>query len=163
MKTPFLVRHAKSSWEHFGLSDFDRPLNDRGNEDAPTMGKYLRSLDIKPDLILSSPAKRAITTANIIAKEIAYTKAIQTDQGIYHAGVGELLLILNELDNIQNSIMMVGHNPGFTGFSNNLTGDFIDNMPTCSVCQIAFDLDNWSKVTFGSGRTIFFQYPKGLS
>ncbi|MDA0194163.1 MAG: histidine phosphatase family protein [Bacteroidetes bacterium] len=163
MKTLFLVRHAKSSWDNMGLSDFDRPLNDRGFADAPSMGNFLKGLAVRPDLILSSPAKRAFSTANLIAKEIGYNNTIQTDQGIYHANTRELMLILTVQDNNHNSIMMVGHNPGFTDFCNKLTGDFIDNMPTCSICRIDFDVDSWTEISFGTGNKIFFQYPKGLS
>jgi len=163
LKTLFLVRHAKSNWNHFGLSDFDRPLNNRGFKDAPSMGNFLKGLEVLPDLILSSPAVRVLITAGFIAKEIEYTGTIQTDKGIYHANVRELMLILTAQDNNHSSIMMVGHNPGFTDFCNKLTRDFIDNMPTCSVCRIDFDIDNWSEVSFGTGNKIFFQYPKGLS
>ena len=72
MKTLFLIRHAKSSWDDTALPDKDRPLADRGRRDAPKMGKRLAKRDVKPDLILSSPARRALTTAEIVAKKLDY-------------------------------------------------------------------------------------------
>src|SRR5689334_22986953 len=111
MKTLFLVRHAKSSWAHLSLNDFDRPLNARGKKDAPFMGEILYNQHILPDLLLSSPAKRAFSTAKKIAKAIGYKKKeINTDKDIYDADEDTLLKVIHRQDQKYDSIMLVGHN-----------------------------------------------------
>ena len=120
-------------------------------------------MGIIPDFLLSSPANRALTTAKVISREIGYGMDIVTDRRIYMAGEQTLLSVLNEQSDHQSLIMMFGHNPGFTDFANELANEHIDNIPTCGVCQIDFAAQDWSKVSFGSGKMIFFQYPKGLS
>lgn len=162
MKTLYLVRHAKSSWDYPELSDFDRPLNHRGERDAPRMGQYLNGLNIRPYLLLSSPANRALTTAKKIATIIGYTSQVATDDRIYHAGSSSLLSVVQDQDDQMDSLMLFGHNPGFTDFANALANENIDNIPTAGACQIDFDVQNWNEVDFGKGRMIFFQYPKGL-
>ncbi|MEQ9422877.1 MAG: histidine phosphatase family protein [Cyclobacteriaceae bacterium] len=161
-KCLYVVRHAKSSWDNPGLRDFDRPLNSRGERDAPRIGQYLKLHEVLPDFLLSSPANRALTTANIIAGEIGYSGAIQTDRSIYHADEDTLLNAVKKLDNGHQSAMIFGHNPGFTDFVNGLTDAEIDNIPTCGVCKIEFRMETWADVKFGTGKLIFFQYPKGL-
>lgn len=163
LKTLYLVRHAKSSWDYPELTDFERPLSQRGERNAPDMGKYLINQGVLADLLLSSPANRALSTAKVISKEIGYMQEIVTDKRIYHAAEKTLLDVLNKQDESLSSIMMLGHNPGFTDFANRLTGGYIDNIPTCGACQIDFPIDKWKDVTFGLGEMIFFQYPKGLS
>ncbi|QHT66563.1 histidine phosphatase family protein [Rhodocytophaga rosea] len=161
MKTLYLVRHAKSSWDDTALDDFDRPLNDRGKKDAPLMGYILHQQHILPDLLLSSPAKRAHSTAKKIAKAVGYAKKdIQTNKNIYHAGPGQLLEIIQSLHSVEHSVMLVGHNPGLTDLSNLLCRKHIDNIPTCGVVCIEFDIEKWNQVMPESGRFIFFDYPK---
>jgi phosphohistidine phosphatase len=161
MKTLYLVRHAKSSWEDTALSDFDRPLNVRGKKDAPSMGYVLHQQGILPDLLLSSPAKRAYSTAKKIAKAIGYTKKdIQTDKNIYHAEPDQLLMTIQALPPAVDSVMLVGHNPGLTDLSNLLCRKHIDNIPTCGVVCIEFDVEKWNQVMSESGRFMFFDYPK---
>src|SRR6478609_6616404 len=116
MKTLYLVRHAKSSWDDIDLSDFDRPLNDRGKKDAPKMGKRLKERDIFPDVMLSSPAKRALETCKAIAKALSFPEEkITTDKRLYHASEDQLLKVVQGLkdrhDNVE-VIMIFGHNPG---------------------------------------------------
>ena len=163
MKELFLVRHAKSSWDYPDLSDFDRPLNPRGKRDAPRIGQFLRDSQVCPDLMLSSPAIRALTTAEVIAEQIQYNKGIVTNSRIYHASSNTLLQVLNEQSEESISVMMFGHNPGFTDFANRLTEEHIHNIPTAGICHIKFKCKRWSEITFSSGEMIFFQYPKGLS
>ena len=161
MKTLCLVRHAKSSWEDTALDDYDRPLNERGKKDARLMGNILQQQHILPDLMLSSPAKRAFSTAKKIAKAIGYNKEnIQTDKKIYHAGLEQLLAIIQALPASEHSVMLVGHNPGLTDLSNLLCRKHIDNIPTCGVVCIEFDIETWNLVMPESGRFIFFDYPK---
>ena len=161
VKTLYLARHAKSSWADPDLSDFERPLKKRGEKDAPMMGKILASKGVKPELIISSPAKRAIFTAYILAEEINYPKEnIATKEDIYEAATSDLLEIIEQLDDSLKSVMLVGHNPSFTNLANYLTDDRFDNIPTCGVVAIGFDVFEWKKIDKKSGKVVFFEYPK---
>src|SRR5450631_3680242 len=112
MKTLILVRHAKSSWEDAALPDKERPLNERGKRDAPDMGKRLAKRDVKPELILSSPARRAFATAKIIAKSLGYKlKNIVVDDRLYPGAADEILNSIHRLDKQLDRVMIVGHNP----------------------------------------------------
>ena len=161
MKTLFLIRHAKSSWSSPELYDIDRPLNERGKNDAPLIGNVLKNNSVSADIIYSSPAVRAITTAKIIARSIGYpTKKIIIKPGIYEASVPDLLTIINSIDNKYNNAMIFGHNPGLSYLSNYLCNNFRNNMPTCSVVQLQFEINNWIEITENSGSLIKFEYPK---
>lgn len=161
MKTIYLIRHAKSDWNNPRLSDFDRPLNKRGKADAPFMGKKLNDLNPKIDLFLSSPAKRAMQTSKLIAKEINYDfDTIKFDESLYHSPVENLNSIVNNLSNNLNSVIIVGHNPGFTNFYNYLTLNYIDNIVTCGIVKVEFDIDSWQEIIEGLGTKIFYFYPK---
>lgn len=161
MKTLYLVRHAKSSWDERGISDHDRKLNPRGLRDAPKMGDILKNKQCQPDIIYTSSAKRAHTTAKIIAEKLQYpVKDIVVTNRIYEATTNDLVNILNEIDDKFESAMLFGHNPSFTVLSNLLTDKYIDNMPTCSVSVIDLNADTWDKVESGSGKLIAFEYPK---
>ena len=164
MKTLYIVRHAKSSWKFPELSDFDRPLNKRGKRDAPEMGRRFAKKNIFPGLILSSPAKRAFKAAKAIAKAIDYPEnKIKTDMDIYHASASSLLRILQSQNDSISSLMIFGHNPGFTSLANMLANDNVYNIPTTGVYVVEFDVDNWSLVAERSGRKIFFDFPKNLA
>ncbi len=161
MKTLLIVRHAKSSWSHSELSDFDRPLNSRGNHDAPLMGKAIRQHGIEPDLIVSSPAKRAITTAKFIARELNYEEAkIFEDRDIYGSGPKYILKLLSKTDDSHDTVMLVGHNPDLTYISAILSGKQFMNVPTCGVVCIDFDFDKWELIDGRKGNLRFFDYPK---
>lgn len=161
MKTLYLIRHAKSSWDFPELDDEERPLNNRGKRDAPDMGERLAQRGLFPDLMLSSPANRALTTCKIIAKKLDYPEeAIETDERIYLTSPGELLSVVKATDNTWNTLCLFGHNPGFTDFANRLTGDHLDNLPTCGVYACEFEVDNWEQVAFGKGKKVFYDYPK---
>jgi phosphohistidine phosphatase len=161
MKKLYLIRHAKSSWKERNLRDFDRPLNKRGNRDAPYMGNLLRQKGVSPSLIISSPAKRAITTANKIANEIGYNyESIIKNENIYEASAGEIIDIINSIEDEHETAMLFGHNPGFTMVANYLSNQRIDNIPTCGIAYIEFPFDSWSSVEVGTGKLIEFEYPK---
>jgi len=146
MKTLFLVRHAKSSRDDPGLSDKERPLNDRGTRDAPKMGARLAKHDVKPDLIVSSPAVRARTTAELIAKKLDYkVKDIVLDERLYAAAPGDVLDVIRELDDKPKCVMVVGHNPELSQLAARLSGKDTD-MPTCAVAEFAYDIKSWSLV-----------------
>lgn len=156
-----LVRHAKSSWKNDDLKDFERPLNSRGLKNAPEMGKRLLEKGYAVDRITSSPAARAIATAEIIASELGFNiKKIEKNAQIYEASLATLIDLVSCLDNNCHRVMLVGHNPGFTVLCNYLSNANIDNMPTCSVAQIQFDTDGWESITDHSGKLLEFDYPK---
>jgi phosphohistidine phosphatase len=162
-----LVRHAKSDWGHPELSDFDRPLNTRGRRDAPFMGarlvEKLDELCTHFDLMLASPANRAITTARVVADAIHYPPDdIETDSDLYLASATELLNILQSVDDDIHHIALVSHNPGLTTLANSLGSQHIPNLPTCGIMIIEADIRSWKKLGPGSGRTIDFLYPKAF-
>ncbi len=161
MKTIYLIRHAKSDWNYPDSPDFERPLNKRGKNDAPFMGKKLREQNILPDLILASPAQRAFETITFICKEINYPfDEIVFDESIYHSSVQNLVELMNNLDNTLNTVLLVGHNPGFTYLSNYLTNDCIDNIVTCGIVKIELEIEDWNEIIEGIGRKVFYIYPK---
>lgn len=161
MKKVYILRHAKSSWADSSQSDFDRPLNERGENDAPFMGEKFSELGIKPDLVLSSPAKRAFNTAAIIAEKINYPfKKIEKQQNMYMAGAHKFLKIINALPDKISSVMLVAHNPGLTELLNDLAGHTTNNMPTCSLAAIEFFVDEWKAISPGSGKLTLYEYPK---
>src|SRR5213593_4528411 len=146
MKMLFLVRHAKSSWDDTALPDKDRPLDDRGKRDAPKMGKRLAKRDAKPDLILSSPALRALATAELIAEALDYrTKDIEVDDRLYASDVNTLLGVIHKLGDKQDRVMLVGHNPEFSELAHQLASEITD-MPTCAVAEFGFGSKSWSDV-----------------
>ncbi|NOX67180.1 MAG: histidine phosphatase family protein [Chlorobi bacterium] len=161
MKTLYIIRHAKSSWDERGVSDHDRKLNARGLRDAPKMGEVLANKGYHPDIIYSSSANRAFTTAKIIADKIDYPvdKIIVTKE-IYDATTNDLVNLINRFDDKYESAMLFGHNPGFTVLANLLADKYIDNMPTCAVAVIELNVESWKNVASDCGRLIAFEYPK---
>ena len=156
-----LVRHAKSSSDLAGLSDFERPLNDRGLKNALQMGRRLQELNYYTGSIISSPALRAITTAELIASKINFDKSkIIKNPDIYNAGLDTLLATLAGLGDKYYSLCLVGHNPGFTYLCNYLCNAHIDNMPTCSYAQIIFNSGGWSEITKSTGKLMLFDFPE---
>jgi phosphohistidine phosphatase len=146
MKTLFLVRHAKSSKDDPSLADRDRPLADRGRKDAPEMGKRLAKRGVKPDLLMSSPALRALTTAQLMADEIGIGRdEIAVEERLYASSADGLLAVIRGLDKKAESAMLFGHNPEFTELARRLS-PAIDPMPTCAVAEFRFDTEKWSDV-----------------
>lgn len=162
-KTLFIVRHAKSSWDEAGLDDRERPLNERGKEEAPKMGKHLAGYSVKPDFITSSPAVRALKTAEKIAKDLGFKKSdVVADEGIYTFNGGSLMDVVRGFDDRYVSIMLVGHNPAVTELVNYLTNLQIDNVPTCGVALIELNTGRWKDIAKGTGVLLEFDYPKKL-
>jgi len=146
VKSLFLVRHAKSSRDDPSLPDRERPLDDRGLRDAPTMGKRLRKREVKPDLLMSSPALRALTTAQLIADELGYQRNdIALDERLYASSADNLLAIICALDDKLDRVMLFGHNPEFTDLAHRLSSEITD-MPTCAVAEFRFDANVWADV-----------------
>ena len=161
MKRITLLRHAKSSWDSPGIDDFDRPLNARGEHDAPDMGRRLKARGARPSLILSSTANRAITTARTIAHEIGYPiEFIQPEQELYLAWPDKILNILIRGGAQFNDVMIVGHNPGLTELANNISNAHIDNLPTCGAFAIDAEIDDWAELPNNPGTLAWFDYPK---
>jgi phosphohistidine phosphatase len=163
MKTLTLVRHAKSSWDHPGLTDFERPLNQRGIRDAPRMGSRLAARNEPPQSIISSPAVRALTTAKVIASALGYRAAgIIADERLFHAYSEQLLDVIRGFDASLRHVMLVGHNPGLTNLVEQLAQAGIANIPTCGIVVIDFSIDHWRDLSDGAGELLLFDYPKNI-
>lgn len=161
MKTLYIIRHAKSSWDHEGITDFERPLNDRGHRDAPKMGTVLRELGARPGLIRSSAAERAITTARYLAEALGYPPSeIQSDGVMYGAGPIELVDIVTTFPDSVREAFLVGHNPTMHMLAYRLAGFDAGNLPTAGVVCIDLDVETWSVIRDVRGRIRYFEYPK---
>jgi phosphohistidine phosphatase len=161
MKILTLVRHAKSSWNHPDLTDRQRPLNARGERDAPDMGQRIVAHGIRPSLIITSPAIRAWTTARIIASEIGYpTEFLQREDPLYLASLDDLLGAVVAQDVGFNSLMVVGHNPGLTEFANFLVPGLTNNLPTAGVVSVGIERDDWNLYQQAKAELLVFDYPK---
>jgi phosphohistidine phosphatase len=156
-----LLRHAKSSWGDPDLKDRDRPLNERGERDAPMMGRRLRARGARPTLILTSPALRARRTAQIIAREINYPQEfLQREEDLYLASPDQITAVLARQDDAFRDVVVCGHNPGLTELANRLTGAHIDNVPTCGTVVIELNLPSWSRLPGARGDLALFDYPR---
>ena len=161
MKQIALMRHAKSSWRSRELADIERPLNKRGLRDAPAMGQRLADLGYSPDRIVSSPATRAAVTARAVAEKIGYSTAdIQSSEVLYLAEPGEILEVIQGLDDSDQRVMLFGHNPGFTIVANQIGDLNVDNMPTGAIAVFDLNIDVWSECAQRCGKLKFFDFPK---
>ncbi len=161
MKTLTLVRHAKSSWKHRGLSDRERPLNKRGERDAPVMGKRAAEAGLRPSQIISSPAVRAWTTARVFAKALNYPiEFLQREDGLYLASLDNLLDVVATQDAGFNSLMLFGHNPGLTDFANYLVPGITSNLPTSGIVSVNVDCDDWMLYDRPATELALHDYPK---
>lgn len=161
MKYLLVIRHAKSSWTNDLLSDFDRPLSDRGNSDAPMMAKRILEKDVVLDAIISSTANRAFSTATHFAKVfgIKKTDIISFDK-LYHAPPHIFYEVIKNLDDSFNCVAIVSHNPGITEFVNELTETKIDDMPTCGIFAVEVAIKSWKDFAQGEKDFWFFDKPK---
>lgn len=161
MKTLILVRHAKSDWAHESIKDLHRPLNERGYQDAIVMSNKL-SADIKcPDLFISSTAIRAYTTASMFASSFGYSREdILITEKIYEASTDSILSVLSAIDKKHNSVIIFGHNPGFTQLFEEISDSYLDNLPTCGILAIQFDFKDWSEILHERGKCILSLFPK---
>jgi phosphohistidine phosphatase len=159
-ETLFLVHRAKSSWNDTALPDKDRPLNDRGKRDAAKMGERLAKFDVKPDLILSSLAKRALTTAEIIAKKPDYKlKHIVMDNRLYAVDADDLLDVIRKLGDKSKRVMLFAHNPELTELAHRLSSK-ITRMPTCAVAEFTFDAKSCANIGENKPTKATLDYPK---
>lgn len=160
MKTLFLIRHAKSSWDDTLLPDRDRPLDDRGERDVAKMGKRLKERDVKADLIMSSPAKRALATAEAIAKMLDYRrKNIAVNHRLYAGRVDDLLDVIQKLDHKLERVMLVGHNPELTELAHYFSSG-IAHLPTCAIAEFTFSTKSWSAIGKATPGQVMLDYPK---
>jgi len=161
VKDLILVRHAKSSWRDPSLDDHNRPLNKRGKRDAPEMGDRLARRGYDSDLLISSSAVRALETARTIAEKLDYPRSrIRVEKLLYLAGVDVLLEVICGVDAPVQTLMLFGHNPGFTDLSNLLGPRDIFNMPTCGVLHLRFDTATWNEIGQVTGEEVLYDFPK---
>jgi phosphohistidine phosphatase len=161
MKTLYILRHAKSSWKFEELSDHDRPLNKRGRNDAELMGQELFSRGVKPNMIKSSSAVRALSTATLVGKEIEYdADDIVVRESIYGAGPDDLLEVVQETPAEVQSLMLVGHNEAITDFANTLTPEHVASLPTTGIVALEFNCDSWYDISKENAKMLFYDFPK---
>jgi phosphohistidine phosphatase len=161
MKTLILIRHAKSDWGVDGLSDTERPLNERGKKDAPEMAKRLKKKGLKIDAFISSPAKRAVRTARAFVKEFDVSKEdIQTEKSLYAAVQSQFEQFVASLKDKADTVALFSHNPGITDYVNTLSGVHTDNIPTCGIFAVNADVESWSEFTKAEKNFLFYDYPK---
>lgn len=162
MKTVYFVRHAKSSWSNEFLRDIDRPLNKRGLRDAPLMAKKLREKGVKPDLFLSSPAKRALTTAEIFAAGLD-VDGIRVEPKLYEAFPEDVIRVIQGVEDAVQTLFVFGHNPTLFVLANRFSKSELDNVPTCGIVRVEARIDSWRDFRENSGRMVEFMYPKQFS
>ncbi len=160
MKTLLIMRHAKSSWSEPDLADFERPLNERGLKTARFMGKLIAKQGFQPSVILCSPAVRASQTAILVKDGGGLNGEIRFDHRIYEASPHTLRQVVSEIDNLIETAMIVGHNPGIEGFIRYLTGN-LEPMPTAGVAVIELNIDKWNAIDDGFGEIQKVFRPKG--
>ncbi len=156
MRKLLIMRHAKSSWDNPDFSDFERPLSTRGLKTAPFMGNVLYKNEIKPDLLISSTAKRAKQTAILVKESAQVEHSIQFEEKIYEASATTLLSLVTEFSDKYDTILLVGHNPGMEEFIRILTGDYC-SMPTAAIAKVLLNIDSWKEIAANKGflETVF--------
>lgn len=161
MKTLILVRHAKSSWDGTAETDFNRPLNKRGHADAPIMAERLKEVVNKLDLLVTSTANRAYTTAQYFAPHfgISFNRIVAKDE-LYHASPEVLLQTVKALPNTANTVAIFCHNPGISYFANSLSNFNIIDMPTCGLFVVQANIETWEQFELGVNTHRAFLFPK---
>lgn len=144
-KTLLIMRHAKSDWNNNRLDDHARPLNKRGKQDAPHMGKLLKDEDLTPDLIITSTAERALTTAELVALACDFEGELVTTRDFYHADPATYLELLQGVDDQYNRVMIVGHNPGMEELVADLTGE-AEHFTTANIAHVELPITSWSQL-----------------
>jgi phosphohistidine phosphatase len=161
VKQLYLIRHAKSSWSNPNLEDFARPLNQRGKKACPVMAARLAKAGVRPDLIVSSPAKRAKKTAIYMARETGYSQdAIRYDDKLYLGSLSYHLQLIDQLLSEVDVLFLVGHNYTITELGEFLTGSPLGNVPTCGVVAVEYPGRQGFSTEAGAGRLLFFDFPK---
>lgn len=166
MKTLLILRHAKSSWDNPNLTDHDRPLKDRGKRDAPRMGDLIRQRDLVPELLISSTAKRACQTAELVADACAYEEDLIATRFFYPGDVEDYIEVLQRIPgdygHDYERVMVVGHNPGLESLLYHLTGEW-ERMPTAALAEVRLPLTSWAELTMlTEGELVNLWEPKAL-
>lgn len=162
MKTLLILRHAKSSWNDARLNDHERPLNTRGKQDAPRIGRLLRHEDLAPQMIISSSAKRAVATAQLVAESCDYEEDILVTRDLYHGAPEDYVAMLQEVGGEKDMILVVGHNPGLEDLVDELTGED-PVMPTAALAQVSLPIASWTQLKLGTAGSLEnFWRPKDL-
>ncbi len=161
MKRLILIRHSKSSWKDLSLTDFNRPLNNRGKSDGPLMADYLKSKIKKIDYLHSSSSVRTFETSKYFIKQIQFGK-IQYDDSLYHCSATSILNMISSYSDNYQSVMIIAHNPGLTNLINNITNVALDNLPTTGLAEIEFNCNSWSKISYENCNLIDLKFPKQL-
>ena len=160
MKKLTLIRHAKSDWSSGAASDFERPLNRRGNKAAPLMADRILERDTVPDLLVSSPARRAAETVELLAQELELSpEQIVFNREIYAASLGILIDIVRQLPDLEH-IALIGHNPGLSELGQWLCAQASEWLPTCAVLELKLAVDDWAAVSPSCATLLFYDYPK---
>ena len=153
MKTLLILRHAKSGWKELGLTDRDRPLNNRGRRDAPLIGALLSRKHLKPDLIVSSTARRALTTAEMVADNCDYGSTVQADHRLYLAKPETVIDVVRSLAGDTSTVLLVGHNPGLRELIALMTGA-IETFPTSALAQVQLSITAWREIRASTRGTL---------
>ena len=161
MKKIIVVRHSKSSWKDLSLSDFHRPLNNRGKTDGPLMAKYLIDKIDKIDYLHSSSSVRTFETSKYFINHIQFDK-IKYDDLLYHSSATSILNMIKNYTNEFQSVMIIAHNPGLTNLINQITNISLDNLPTTGLAEIDFDCDKWNNISSENGTLVNLKFPKQL-
>ena len=162
MKTLLLLRHSKAENAAPGSSDIDRALNERGRNEAQAMGTFIRKQNLTFELVLCSPALRARETAELVLAAAEITANVRYDQRIYEASPRQLLEVISEVEEDKSAVLLVGHNPGMEELLRALTGKG-EPMATGTLAKIAFNFDEWSRVTEDIGALECIVRPNELT
>ncbi|NUN99775.1 MAG: histidine phosphatase family protein [Saprospiraceae bacterium] len=164
MKTIYFIRHAKSSWDHPTLRDFERPLEERGLKDAPFMAKVLKSKGVNPDLLVSSPATRAYSTALFFADAFEIDrKEVQVQPRIYEAFKEDIFDLIANFPEDAETVLLFGHNPTFTYIANHFSKKHIDNIPTCGIFKVEAKINSWNDFKVPAASLSEVHFPKQYS
>ncbi|MGJ8593626.1 MAG: SixA phosphatase family protein [Aquaticitalea sp.] len=160
MKTLTLIRHAKSSWE-YDFADIDTPLSVRGIQDAKLLSKELLNYNLVPDAIYSSPANRAFTTCQMFMEKLNLeAERLTVVKELYDFGGNQVINFIRKVNDQHSDILIFGHNHAFTSIANDFGDKYIDNIPTCGLVKLRFDVDSWKRIN--DGRTIMTLFPRDL-
>lgn len=163
MKTIYLVRHGKSSWQNPGQKDHERPLLWEGIERTKKIVTFLTAKAVRPAVIFSSHAVRALETARVIAEGLGVPpEKIRQEREIYLGTEDNLLDIVASLPEDIDNVMLVGHNPVMTGFAQMLQARLAEDLPTSSVVSITFDTDDWTRILLSGKQVDFIVFPRML-
>ena len=164
MRRLTLVRHAKSDWKNSDLKDFDRPLNRRGQKEAPQMAEQLAAQQVRVDLMLTSPAVRALETARVFAQALNYpARRLKSEERLYLAKPNDILEVVRAVGARVRHLMLFGHNPGLSEFAQALGNNpELGELPTCAVYSVELDIRSWSDAKFGDALNPSLMHPKSL-